>query len=1046
MSDKFPPVTWSLLSSQARRVDQRCNDFETAWRQGQRPEIGQYLGETAEPERSPLFKELLALDLAYRRALSEKPSPEEYLKRFPDLDKQIRAVFTPDNAAESQTHEVVVDPSLEMLPTSAESAPANRAGPTRRRPGSVETEVADTQAEGALPLAHWPEKSAASAGDAETILPPPAEPTLEPGTAEGRFIPDYEILGRIAGGGMGVVYRARQKSLNRIVALKMIRTQEHAGPEELARFKVEAQEVARLNHPHVVRIYDFGEHQGLPYFSMELVEGGNLAQKLAGTSQPPREAAQFIETLAGAMHYVHLQRIVHRDLKPANILLASDGTPKIADFGLARRLDDDLRPGGSRTAVAGTAGYMAPEQARGKRKEIGPVTDVYALGTILYEMLTGRPPFQEETWELTILQVLGEEPAPPSHLRPEVPRDLETICLKCLEKDPGQRYASAAALAQDLRRFLDGETISVGPVGEWEWQEKWARQAGYELLDVLTAGVRDVVYKAREVGLGRLVALKVLLTMAKAEPEEVARFRQEAEVIARLQHPNIVQIYNFGENRGRAYFSMEYVDSGSLIEKFVDRPVPALRAAEIVATLAETMHYAHERNIIHCALKPSNVLLTADGVPKITNFGLAVLLEKEQAETAHKTAFRRLPSYMGPELAEGRIKDVGPATDVYALGAILYKLLTGEPPFLGSTFQDTLEQVRFREPVTPSRLQAGIPLELEAICLKCLEKEPRNRFASAAAMAEELRRCLARKETATDEFDLVPGYDVLEELGRGGLGIVYKARHVGLDQLVALKIFNRLEPEWLGRIRAASRALARLNHPNILQVRDCGERDGLLYVAEDLVEGMTLDQHIAGKTQTPRAAARLVEILARAIHHIHASGIVHRNLKPRVVLLPLYGEPKISSFEMAKLLGHDSPETEREGIVVGTPTHMAPEQSMGSIEEIGPATDVYGLGTILYQMLTGKPPFAGTTLPQVFEQVRSQPPAPPSQFQSEVPGDLDAICLKSLQKDPHDRYASALMLAEDLRHFLVGRSVLARPAGLWERVLKWFKRTWRRPD
>jgi serine/threonine protein kinase len=895
----------------------------------------------------------------------------------------------------------------------------------------------------------------------DTTLPSPGS-----GAVAGRAVPGYEIQAVLGDGGMGIVYRARQVSLNRTVALKMIKSREDASPQQLARFYLEAAEVSRLDHPHVVRIHDFGEHQGLPYFSMELVEGGSLEKKFAGRPQPPRQAAQLVEMLARTMQYVHEQRIVHRDLKPANVLLKADGTPKIADFGLAKRLDDDQNLTGSRTVVMGTACYMAPEQARGRTQDVGPAADVWALGAILYALLTGRPPFKGETYELTLAQVRLDDPVPPSHLRADVPDELEAICLKCLEKEPGRRYASAACLADDLRHFLDGEPISIETVGEWEWRERWARRAGYELLEVLTCGVRDVVYKAREVGLPRPVLLKVLTTMTPAEPEEMTRFRREAELLARLHHPNIVQVYNFGEHSGRAYISLEFVDGGNLIEQYVDEPVPAQQAARLVEALARAMHHAHQRNVLHCALKPSNVLLTADGTPKISNFGLSILLEKEQTEAARKHALRKLPSYMAPELAEGRIADVGPAADVYSLGAILYKLLTGGPPFLGDTVPETLEQVRLREPVPPRRLQPEVPRELEAICLHCLHKEPARRPPSAEALADWLRRFLDRQETVTGEFELVPGYEVLEELGHGGLGIVHRARHIGLDRLMALKIFHRLDPDWLGRIRAASQAVARLKHPNLLQVHDCGERDGLLFVAEELVEGVNLELHVGDQMQPPRAAARLVEALARAMQHAHEHGIIHRNLKPGVVLLASGGReppgdaaapgasrhpltdftPKVSSFEMARLLKQPPAGPEREGTVTGTPPYMAPEQSMGRVDEIGPATDVYALGAILLYLLTGRKPFSGETLAEVFEQVRSQPPLPPSRIQPAVTSDLDAICLKCLHKEPARRYASAEELADDLRRFLDGKPVRARPVSVWERLGKWLRRQWRRPE
>ncbi len=288
-------------------------------------------------------------------------------------------------------------------------------------------------------------------------------------------IPGHEVTDLLGRGGMGVVYRARHVRLNRAVAVKVLLGGAHASPQERARFQREAEALAELGHPHVVQIHEAGEFDGLPYFTMELVEGGTLAERLAGMPQPAGRAAALVILLAGAVQAAHERGIVHRDLKPSNVLLTHDGSPKISDFGLARRLAPgaDLTRTGTRL---GTPSYMAPEQASGRAGGAGPGVDVYALGALLYELLTGRPPFKAETAAETERQVIAEEPASPSSLNARVPRDLETICLKCLSKDPGRRYASALALADDLGRFQKGEPIAARPVGALEYAAKWTRR------------------------------------------------------------------------------------------------------------------------------------------------------------------------------------------------------------------------------------------------------------------------------------------------------------------------------------------------------------------------------------------------------------------------------------------------------------------------------------------------------------------------------------------------------------------------------------------
>ncbi|HEY2585686.1 MAG TPA: serine/threonine-protein kinase, partial [Tepidisphaeraceae bacterium] len=278
-------------------------------------------------------------------------------------------------------------------------------------------------------------------------------------------VPGFEVEGVLGRGGMGIVYRARDLVLRRRVALKMLLSGAYAGRVERARFLREARAVALLQHPHVVQVYEIGEHESRPYFAMEWVEGGSLAQAIAGVPQAPAKAAALVEVIAQAIDAAHRAGIIHRDLKPANVLLTADGTPKVGDFGLALQPSDEepsLTRAGTRI---GTPSYMAPEQASGRAGTVGPATDIYSLGAILYEMLTGRPPFRGGTATETERQVLSDEPVPPSRLRAKVPRDLETICLKCLEKDPARRYATAAALAEDLARSRRGEPITARPVG-----------------------------------------------------------------------------------------------------------------------------------------------------------------------------------------------------------------------------------------------------------------------------------------------------------------------------------------------------------------------------------------------------------------------------------------------------------------------------------------------------------------------------------------------------------------------------------------------------
>jgi WD40 repeat protein len=454
--------------------------LERLWQAGERPEVRAFLAR-AGPCTAAQLAAVLRVDQRERWRRGERTPAEAYLQLYGEFHTD------PEYALDLVFGEFVLRQELDS---------ATDVGVVADRFPQLGSQLRQ-QVEFLRALDAAGAADRAAAGDASTLPSsslPAAPGAAEEAPPEALLAPGYEVLELIGQGGMGVVYKALQLKPRRLVALKSLRG------EGAGRLLGEAEAAARLRHPNVVQVYEVGEHAGRPYLAMEFVEGGSLEQKLAAGPPPPREAAALVRALARAMHHAHRQHVIHRDLKPANVLLAEDGTPKIADFGLAKRLD--VGPGPTRSGVVlGTAAYMAPEQALGRTREVGPLTDVYGLGAILYECLAGRPPFEGTTLVLTLHRVACDEPTPPRRLRRGVPADLETICLKCLRKEPEKRYASAEALAADLGAFLEGRSIQARPSGPVERTVRWARRSPLAagllaaLLLVGGAGLAAVTWK-----------------------------------------------------------------------------------------------------------------------------------------------------------------------------------------------------------------------------------------------------------------------------------------------------------------------------------------------------------------------------------------------------------------------------------------------------------------------------------------------------------------------------------------------------------------------
>jgi serine/threonine-protein kinase len=447
-----PPQLWC-----PRPENDLAHQLSSLWREGLRPNVEDFLAQAGVCDPDRILK-LVWIDQLERVRLDQRIPAETYLDMFPvlraDPDRAIDLIFAEFMLREEADQEPTLEEYIRRFPEYA----------AELKPQIELHQAIETHCEA---LDSWDRYPGVSSDRAAGDSAMEAERYPE--------IPGYEILGVLGRGAMGVVYRAFQMELRRSVAIKMVHPRVLARPSILARFRVEAEAIGRLQHPNIVQIHEVGQAAGSPFLVLELVDGRKLAECIAGQPQPLRHSAELVETLARAIHDAHRQGVVHRDLSPSNIMLTTCGIPKITDFGLAKLVIG----GGEQTQsgeMLGTPGYMAPEQAKCRQDAVGAAADVYALGAILYELLTGAPPFKSESGLETLRRLVSEEPLAPSRARPAIPRNLEAICLQCLRKEPAERYKSAGALADDLHRFLEGVPVLARRSSTLEHLVRWCRR------------------------------------------------------------------------------------------------------------------------------------------------------------------------------------------------------------------------------------------------------------------------------------------------------------------------------------------------------------------------------------------------------------------------------------------------------------------------------------------------------------------------------------------------------------------------------------------
>lgn len=568
----------------------------------------------------------------------------------------------------------------------------------------------------------------------------------------------YQLISELGRGGMGVVYKVVDTRNSQVCALKLILPSKGASPSSIKRFHREKEILMRLEHRHIVSFHDAGIENGCYYLVMDFIDGFSL--KNLKKRPPIPDVVALIKKLAEALEYAHNNNVIHRDIKPANIIIDMNFEPVLMDFGIAKVTDFERMTMSGR--VPGSPRYMSPEQVQGQVTSFDGRSDIYSLGACFYELLTEKCAIEAKGVSEILNEVVYGTITPPSEINPGIPRLVEKVCMRCLEKTADKRYQKAQDLIEDLEDLIlrfsqqpnqqHWQSLSVQISRETELTNKpdsttfatienlmtpsATIEVGdtfhhYEIESELGRGGMGVVYKARDTQLNRNVALKVVQSQHLAQ-DGIQRFMQEIQAIARLNHPNIVQLFEHG-NTPQAYYTMEYIE-GITFKSFVqNKRLPMKKIAEVVQKIAQALHCVHQEKIIHRDIKPANIMIVGEE-PKVMDFGLAKVGDAQLSQAG--TMLGTL-AYMSPEQADGQ--NITRRADVYSLGATLYEALTKRPPFQGQSTANLLNQIYNADPIPPRQLNPDIDRDLEIICLKCLEKDPKKRYQTAGTLARDLQ-------------------------------------------------------------------------------------------------------------------------------------------------------------------------------------------------------------------------------------------------------------------------------------------------------------------